>query len=158
MYDTGMFYNSILLLCSVIQWTFVSLPLTGLLSDSNWRENHYNRACFIQTKFCVWAGKGTKFIFWIKNMTNYYLFTLKLLFESEMYSTFQVIYMINIVVLLQCCWQPIKGYDTSIKNAKLLKGIFKRCKCQKLFVYHKLVHYRNIDHLTNSANVKRTFN
>ena len=34
-------------------------------------------------------------------MTNYFLFlTLKWLFESELYNTFQVIYMINIVFCL----------------------------------------------------------
>ena len=34
-------------------------------------------------------------------LTNYYFFALYLLFESELYSTFKVIYMINIVFLLQ---------------------------------------------------------
>ena len=50
-----------------------------------------------------WGVEGTKFCF----------FTLKLLFDSELYITFQVIYMINIVFLLQFCWQPIKGFKTS---------------------------------------------
>ena len=40
-------------------------------------------------------------------------FTLKLLFESELYSTFQVNYMKNNVFLFQFCWQPIKGLNTS---------------------------------------------
>ena len=41
-------------------------------------------------------------------------FTLRFLFESELYITFQVINMINIVFLLTFCWQPIKGFNTSI--------------------------------------------
>ena len=43
------------------------------LSDSNWRENDYNWACFYSNKIlCVgWEGK---ILFWITNMTNYYLF------------------------------------------------------------------------------------
>ena len=40
-------------------------------------------------------------------------FTLKLLFESELYSTFQVIYIKDIVFLFIFCLTPIKGFNTS---------------------------------------------
>ena len=40
-------------------------------------------------------------------MTIYIFFTLKFLFESEFYTAFQVICMINTVFLLQFCRQPI---------------------------------------------------
>ena len=54
-----------------------------------------------------------KFLRWVETEQNFdlnnkyelllYFFTLKLLFESELYSTFQVIYMKSIVFFLQFC-------------------------------------------------------
>ena len=49
-------------------------------------------------------------MFWITNMNNYYLFYGKIAIWK---CSFQVIYMINIVLLLYFCWQPIKGINTS---------------------------------------------
>ena len=56
------------------------------LSDSNWRENDNNCACFYSNKIFV---QGTKFSFGKKIWLIIILFTLKLLFESELYSTFK---------------------------------------------------------------------
>jgi hypothetical protein len=73
-------------------YPYKSLNLTLLIvyyksfSDINWRENRYN-----------WSMD--MFLF-KQNLTNYYLFTVKLLFQRDLYITFQVIYMINIVFFL----------------------------------------------------------
>ena len=39
------------------------------------------------------------------------LFLFKLLFQSDLYITFQVIQVIKIVFFLWFCWQPIKGFN-----------------------------------------------
>ena len=44
------------------------------LSDSNWYENDYNWACFYSNKILCVGWEGNKILFWITNMTNYYLF------------------------------------------------------------------------------------
>ena len=42
----------------------ISITKLGAIEKSNIvRENDYNWACFIQTKFCVWCWEGTKFSF-----------------------------------------------------------------------------------------------
>ena len=112
---------------------------------------------FIQTKFCVWGVEGTKFCF--KNQILHlfiFFFTLKLLFESDLFSTFQVIYMINIVFLLQYCWQPIKDltrqhFDAKIQsfhvndlkiilpgNKHIFLNIFKKDLSFKIWILRKL--------------------
>ena len=75
--------------CTTIICKFKIVYYKSLL-DSNLRENNYNLG--------------------ITNESNYYLFYVKKVCESELYSTFQVIYMINIVFLLKFCWQP--GYKS----------------------------------------------
>ena len=41
------------------------------LSDSNWRENDYNKAYFYSIKILYVGCGGNKILFWITNMTNY---------------------------------------------------------------------------------------
>ena len=52
---------------------------------------------------------------------------LKLLFQSDLYSTFQVISVINMVFFLQLCRQPIKGFNVPTnwreKKNNLLKSM-----------------------------------
>ena len=57
-----------------------------------------------------------------KNMLNYYLFYI-IFYVSELYITLQVIYIINICFLLEFCWQPINGFNTST-NWLWLENIF----------------------------------
>ena len=58
------------------------------------------RLVFIQTKFCVRGVEGTKFCFKEQKEPIITFFTLYLQFESELYSTFQVIYMIKLYFYL----------------------------------------------------------
>ena len=52
-------------------------------------------------------------------MTYYYLFYIKIVIWKWFLHSFQVINMINIVLLLQFCWQPKKGFNTSRIDAKI---------------------------------------
>ena len=38
--------------------------------------------------------------------------TLKLLYQNDLYSTFQVIYVKKIIFCFQICYQPKKGFNT----------------------------------------------
>ena len=51
-----------------------------LLWNSNWCENDYNWSCFYSNEILCMGCGGNEILFWITNMTNYYPFTLKLLF------------------------------------------------------------------------------
>ena len=44
------------------------------LSDSHWCQNYYNWAFFYSNQILSEGWGGTKLLFWITNMTNYYLF------------------------------------------------------------------------------------
>ena len=44
------------------------------LSDCNWREKDYNWAYLYSNKILCLGWGGNKILFWITNMTNYYLF------------------------------------------------------------------------------------
>ena len=68
------------------------------LSDSNWRENDYNEAYFYSNKsLCVGCGLHTLWReqnFALNNKHDQSLSSyVRLLFERDLYSTFQVIYM-----------------------------------------------------------------
>ena len=62
-----------------LQTIITTLVYNKSLSDSNWRENDYNGAYFYSNKILCVGWGGNTILFWITtNMTNYYLFYIKI--------------------------------------------------------------------------------
>ena len=78
-----------------------------------------------------------------KQVFAIYFCLLELLFQSDLFNTFQIIYMIKIVFLLKFCWQPIKGFNKPTNLCKITifscqwleKGFNMSTNCHEITIF-----------------------